>query len=270
MKFAVKIWKDMLAIFKKNPKVFVPFIILGGLNAVLLYVLYLVPQRPVSVVLAPPIRAFFGQRFLQYPLNIFLLPRLFNYAHLFLSASVGILMTGLIIGMLKDVQAGRNPKVLVNLVNSLRRFLTMLGIWTVVFLLSFSVTKLTGMLNLGSKFSLAMSIFTYIVIIFIQIIFIYSMPAVIIEGKNVFTALKRGILFFKRFMFPTFLLTMIPSLLYIPVIILKQNLVGLVNKSYPEAVILVMSAGIFVTFIIDIFFTAAPTIVFLNEKEKGI
>ena len=133
MKSVIRTWKETLELFKKQPKLLAPFLIMAALSGALLYVLYLAPQRPVALLLAPPIARFRGARFLHYPYNLSLLPELFYYAHLLLSASAGVLMTGLAIGMIKEAHAGKSPKILVNLINALRRALPLLGIWLIMF-----------------------------------------------------------------------------------------------------------------------------------------
>ena len=64
MKRAVKFWQDTFVLLNKYRSIFVPFFITVVLEGIVLYILYLAPQKPVSTVFAPPIRAFFGERFL--------------------------------------------------------------------------------------------------------------------------------------------------------------------------------------------------------------
>ena len=74
-----KIAGEAFYIFKKYPRTALPLLIMGILDFVALYLLYLAPQRPVSVLLAPPVRAFWGEQFLHYPMNLFLLPKLYHW-----------------------------------------------------------------------------------------------------------------------------------------------------------------------------------------------
>jgi len=267
MRRAIKAWKDTLGILQKHPKVLVPFVIAGIANGLALYLLFLAPQRPVSYVLAPPVRAFFGERFLHYPFHLFLLPKLLYYAQILVSASVGILMTGVAIGMLKDVKAGLRCGLFRNLFISLKRYFGLLGIWMVIFLITFPLTRVYKVVDLNESLLGLVSYVIYLVAIFIQFIFIYAMPALIIEKRNILSSIKRGLWFLKRFFFPTLLLVMVPVLLYLPVMLLKQNLGQLVNKFFPEIIVIVLGAGIFITLIIDILTTACPTVIFLKEKK---
>ena len=111
MKTLKKIAGKLSRLIKKYPNVIIPFAVMGVLDFITLYILYLAPQRPVSIALAPPIRAFWGEQFLHYPMNILLLPKLYNYAHMVLLATVGIVTTGAAIGMIHEASFGVKPKV---------------------------------------------------------------------------------------------------------------------------------------------------------------
>jgi len=267
MKFVIKIWKETFGAFNKHPKLFIPFIITAACDSIGLYILYLAPQRPVSYLLAPPIRRFLGEKFLHYPSNLLILPRFYNYAHLVISATIGVLMTGLVISMLSQLSEGRKPRLLVGFVNALRRSLSLVGVWIVMFLLSFSAQKLMGLFTGGEAPSIALSFLTYLAMILAQVVFIYAMPVVMIDRRNFFSALIRGFKFFVKFLLPTLILTLVPALPQFPVIALNHYASGLVGKFGPETVVFIMGAGIFITFIMDIFLTIPPTLLYMKGRK---
>ena len=269
MKLAIEVWKRTFNILKKRPGVVVPFVIGAVFSGVGLWVLYLAPVRPVSIVLAPPIRSFFGEKFLHYPFSVLLLPKLFQFAQLALSATIGVIMTGLAIGMFKNACEEKGLKGKVNLVNSFKRYFALFGVWVVMFLFSFLSRKLTNRLCSGLSPQLFAALLTYTMAMFVQIVFIYAMPIIIIEKKKLLSALKQGLLFFKKFFLTSVVLTMIPAFLYFPMVALGQYLPKLIKKFSPEAVIVFLGLGILVTFIMDIFLTLSPTLLLLKERSGG-
>lgn len=270
MKTAIKIWRESFSKLIKHPKLFIPFILAAGANLVTLYFLYLAPQRPVSLILAPPIRRIFGEKFLHYPSNLFILPKLYHYGQLVLSASLGVLMTGLAIAMLNQVYEGRRAKILNSSLDTLRRILSLVGIWLFMFLLSFSSQKLLFQFTSGEISSIGLSCASYFVILLVQLVFIYAMPMVMVEKRTIFGALVKGFVFFVKVWRPTIALVFIPALLYIPLIVLNSNAAGIVLKSSPEAIIPIILAGILVAFILDILFTIPTTLLFLKEKKGSV
>ncbi len=270
MKLAIRVWRDVIGVLRERPLVVVPFVVGAVFSGVALYVLYLAPVRPMSIVLAPPIRAFFGEKFLHYPLNIFLLPKLFYFAQLALGATIGVLMTGLAIGMFKDAYRGKGLSGKDNLVNSFKKYFSLFGVWVIMFSLSFLSGKLIKRLCSGLSPQLLTALLTYIIAMFVQIVFIYAMPIIIIEKKKFLSALKQGLLFFKKFFIASVVLTMVPSLLYIPLIGLNQYLPKLIKTFSPEIVIVYLVLSILAAFIIEILITCSTTLLLLNERSDKL
>lgn len=268
-KIVLDTWRLTFGLFKQNPRVLIPFVLVGLFDLSILLLIYLAPRPPLSALLAPPIRAFWGERFLHYPFNLLLIPRLFDYGHTISTAFMGVLMTGAAIGMLKQAKEGHKPNILFNLVKSLRMYLRLLVIWLVMFgLVSAAFKGLPAIFHFkqGAASQIALSA-AFFVSILIEAFFIYAMPAVIIEEKKAGAAIKRSISFSKSAFLPTLILVALPTLIYIPMIILRGKLPMLMSKVFPEAVLIFLAVGIVVSVIIDCLITSSAAILFLNKKE---
>lgn len=268
MKLVVNIWKRTFIVLGKNSKLFTPFIVSAAFSAAALYILYLAPSWPVSRVLAPPIRAFFGEKFLHYPYSIYLLPKLFYYAQIVLNASIGLIMTGLAIGMVRDTYSQETTRASSNLAVSFKKYFVLLGIWVIMFLFLFLSGKLIKNIFSYESNQLLVDSLVYIAGILGQVIFIYAMPIAILEKKGLIGSLKQGLLFFKKFFFTTVVLTIVPASVYLPLIVLNQHVPKLIEKFCPEVVIVALGLGILLTFVIDVFFTCAPTLLLLKEQNN--
>jgi hypothetical protein len=264
MGVAIKIWREVISILRKHPKIFIPFIILGVLNAFMLYLLYLTPQRPVAYILAPPIRVFFGERFLHYPFNLFILPKLFNYAKIALGGLLGMLMSAWAISIVSNVVKANKASLLINFKKSIKRYFSLLAVWSLAFILVSLVTKFFKPQN-GSKI-----IFTFIyffLVISIQILFIYIIPLLIIERRKLFSALKENLFVLKKLFMPTIALVLFPTIIYLPILIARAKTELLVNKFFPEIILIILAVGIAVSFIIDLVITISTTILFLKNSQ---
>lgn len=268
-KIVLDTWRMTIGLFKQNPIILLPFFIVGLFDVLLLILIYLAPRPPLSALLAPPIRVFWGERFLHYPFNLLLIPRLFDYGHIVSTAFIGVLMTGAAIGMLKQAREGLKPNIFFNLVKSLRMYLRLLVIWLVMFgLVSAAFKGLPAVFHFkqGAASQIVLSA-AFFVSILIQALFIYAIPAVIIEEKKAGAAIKRSMSFSKSVFIPTLLLVALPTLIYIPMIILRGKLPVLMSKVFPETVLIFLGIGIVISVVIDCLITSSTAILFLNKKK---
>ena len=257
-----KIAKGAWDIFKKYPATILPFLIMGVMDFVVLYVLYLAPQRPVSIVLAPPVQAFWGEQYLHYPMNLFLLPKLYNHAHMLLLATLGILTTGCAITMIHEASGAHKPRLFSGFVFAFKRYVSLLIIGVVVFLISFFLGNASGLVATPLVYGI------YFLHIVVQIVFLYAMVAIVVNKSNVILAVKQSFALAKRSVIPTLVIAAIALVLYLPAMFLKQNLPLLIKKSFPEVVIAVLSINIMVTMIIDVVITFLVTRLFLEQEKQ--
>lgn len=251
---------------KRNPIIMLPFVIAGLSDALLLIFVYLAPRPPLSALLAPPIKAFWGERFLHYPLNLLLIPRLFEYGRVITTALTGVLMTGTAIGMLKEATQGLRPKILYHLIKSLKIYPRLLAIWLIMFgLISTAFRGLPALFHFkqGAMAMLA----AFLINITLEAIFIYALPAAITEDKKVWPAIKRSVSFCKSAFLPTIILVALPTLIYIPMIMLRGRLPALMSKVFPETVLIFLCIGIVISVIIDFVITGSAAVLFLNKRE---
>lgn len=270
MKLAIKIWKLTFGALAKYPIILLPFIIVGLFDAFSLLLLYLAPQAPISFVFAPPIRAFWGERFLHYPLNFVLMPRLFGFAHIINTAIIGVLMTGLAIGMLSEAKGGNKPRALPNLILAFKKYFIIFAIWLLMYILATLVYKIPPLFLKFSSKAVFQIVFylCFLIVVLIEVIFIYAIPATIIERRGLISAIKRGMLLSKSYFLTTIILVAIPSLLYIPIVFLKAKSVALMVRLFPEIVLIILGIGIVVTVLIDCIVTCSIATLFINQERK--
>ncbi len=269
MKLTIRIWRETLKILAENPVIWVPFFIVGLFDAISLILIYLAPQPPLSAILAPVIRAFWGEQYLHYPLNLLLIPRLFGYAHIVTTAIIGVLMTGLAIGTLKEVKEQTRPQILFNFILALKRYFTLLAIWLIMFILATPVYKIPHFfLTHNNRVILQIAFYlSFLIVILIQVAFIYAIPAAFIERRGVISAVKRGLPLSRRHFLATLMLVMVPALFYIPITILKGKSAVLMSRFFPEIVLIIVGLGIVVSVLIDCLVTCSATILFLNQRR---
>ncbi len=265
----VKVWKQTFNMVKENPKIVVPFFIVGVVNSIALYLIWMAPQRPVSYVLAPIIRAFWGEPFLHYPLNLSLVPKLFYFANILIDAIIGVLMTGVAIGLVKDAYVGDESQKFLNLRVSIKKYFLLLAVWLMMFGFSLLFTKLTGSMALLNSKPLLAAVLNYVIVILVQLFFLYPMVMIIIDKIGLFKALVNNFVFLSKHLVSSFLLVSVPALLYLPILVLQDKLQTLVRWFSPDIIIFVLGAGIFVILLINALITVAPVVLYLNNRKDN-
>ena len=103
-----KIYSATYKLFKDNPRLLQPFILLFLIQVLTLIVLYFSPRLPLRNIFGPIIRTFWGVRsgtaFLHYPYSFILLPKLFQVCSLALSVLLGALTSGIAITMIQGIE----------------------------------------------------------------------------------------------------------------------------------------------------------------------
>jgi len=269
MRNFLKTWREAFAILNKRPKVMVPFVLLGILNVGLVYLFYCSPQKPVYNLLGPPIQRFFGEKFLHYPYNFALLPKLCNIGELFLGALVGMFITAVAVGMIAEARRGERVTFFIHCVRGIKRYFSLLIVWGLMFGLVTLTSKLLSKILPPSSGILTIIFISihFFMALLVNLLFIYAVPLMIIGQNGLFKALKENIITLKK-MFPsTLLLVSMPALLYLPIVILRAKTGYLITTFFPEVVLGVLITGAIISVLVEMMVTTSITVNFLNNKE---
>lgn len=279
-----KAYKYTVQYLQNNPLIFLPFIIFAIFELIALIILYLSPRMPLRLLLGPPISTFWTERFLHYPANFLLLPKLASLSRMVLSIFLGSLLTGMAIFMIYDVYNKKHIKLKTSFRSALKKYLYL---FTIVFILLFLFYILKKIITIGlAKYFIAGNqrllflkpkiwlgpIFlclNFIFAIFIQSSFIYAIPILLIENDKLIKSIIKSFVLFKKFFIPTLILISLPMLIYIPIIVLEYKTAFLINKLFPEFILLVLFLGIIIaSLIIDPLISISTTLFYLMHKDN--
>jgi hypothetical protein len=260
---------------RNQPKLFIPYLCFAMVELAVLFLLYVAPRHPFNVVLAPPIRAFFGEAFLHYPTNFLLLPKLSSLSRNFLSCILGALMTGFAVHMVSDAYNQKTIRLAVSLKAAFKKYISLFTIVLVITGLFFGFLKLVEMgfanfafLKSHARLGSVVIAVNILVVLLVQGFFAYAIPLLMLEDSKLFVALGRSVVLFFKLFIPTVVLIGLPLLTYIPVIVLQYNTPLLISKVFPEAVLYVcIIAAILNSFVIDMLITVSTTVLFLQNRD---
>jgi len=276
-----------LIVFKalKNRKqIWLPFLVFVLVELVGLFLIYITPRQPFVKALGPIVKAFWGERFLHYPLNFVLLPQLASLSRNFLSVFLGPLTTGLAVFMIAEAYHARTVKLGKSLRAAFSKYLSVFFVILCVTALFFGALKLSSwglakyfisghraLLGLGPRAWLGplLIAINFIFIIFIQGIFIYCIPLIMLENMKLLQAIGRSVAIFFKMFFSTVMLIIIPLLFFVPIVVLQYNTAAIINKFVPEYVLYIAIAAVLVnSLIVDLFITTTTTVLYLENKDR--
>ena len=277
-------YANTINLFKSHPILMFPFFIFASIDCLILTIIFLAPRQPFLPVLGPIISTFWGEKFLHYPYNFLLLPKLEYFSRMGLSVLFASLLTGMAVNMIYEAYK-RNP------IHLGRSFQLALKKYVYLFIAVFLFTGLfyliIRLVNAGliqyffsegrsksflmTRLGLGPIILcvNFFIAMFVQAAFNYIIPVLMLENKNFFRSLTDAFLLFEKLFIFTLLLVGIPLLAYIPIIILNFNTMSLITGFFPELVLIISFLGIIVSdLLINPLITASATIVFKETQQK--
>lgn len=283
------VWLITFRMIAKYPRVLLPFFIKAIFEGLVLAVLFYSPRQPLLTIFGPPIKAFFttktqsgivsGARFLHYPYNFELLPTLFYYGQILVMITLGAIMYGMAMGMVSQAHSDNEEvRIFGNFNRAVRRYFALVGIWLVTFILSLIITKgpsaiIKQFMQPTPSAVLILQIISYAGVIFVFVVealFIYAYPAIIIERKSFFGAIKRSFNVLRHVFLTTLVLVLAPRLIEFLYIFVRQKQRGLMSLTVPEITLLILGGSIVLTFITDalVFLSTANLFILKQETEK--
>ena len=271
--------------FFKNPKIYAPFLVFAGIEAIALIFIYFYPRMPLHVITAPFIRTFFGEIYLHYPANFILIPKLSANLRLVLSTVAGALLTAIAINYTADYFHNKTSKFKSVFAHSAKNYVSLFLLATLIviifvlfgnlleyFLKFYFRNGYRKLLFAGPRywFGPIPIVINFFMAVLIQSFFVYAFPFILIGKEKFLPAIMKSFVFCAKRFFPTVMLVGLPMMLLIPVVVLNYQTSLLMNKFFPEITVLLTIFAIIVnSLIVDPVVTIATTLFYLKNREQN-
>jgi len=269
----ISIISSTIAAVKQKPAIFIPFVIFTLIDLFWIILLFLAPRNPFIRLFGPPIRAIFGEKFLHYPINFILLPQLVSYSRMGLAVVFSSLLSGISVAILykKPLKTAFKKYSGLFLIVFIIYALFLILIKAYGFLLvKYFMAGHKSLLFIGAKWWLGpiSSVAVFIFSVILQLAFVYVIPVLIREDETFIKAVLKGLRFSVKNLLLTFLLIILPMLLYIPINILTQRAPFLIDRFFPEAVLILMIVSSIVnSLVIDPLITLSTAFYYEKKQE---
>ena len=256
MRSAWEAWRLTVKLVTSQRKLFVPFVIAALVETLFVGMLWLAPHPPFSRVLAPPIRYFFGDRVLHYPVHLWFLYHAMKHTNLFTSILVGAFMSGIACAMVRQV----HEQTPLSLRDALVAREVPYARVTLLWLITWGLAK--GTLELASKFIfIPKTIWALVGVIgltvVLQALLVYAIPAAVFDDAKWWKALWRGLREACRHPLSTLIMVLIPSAMVIgfAIFLSPAHLAQWMVHTAPEIAIPLVAARLFVWTVADAILT---------------
>lgn len=264
-----------------NPAILFPLSIGVFIQLLTLEILYFSPRFPLDIFFGPIVSRIWAEAFLHYPLNFFLLPKLFYYAQIAIYLFIGSFLSAVAISMVASLNNHEKVsfKSAVNKVFPFYLHIFLAGLLSLVLFNTFSflfykaigqaVSIEKGAGALSQFLSVSQPYFNLFIGVMATVLLAFVIPVIAIEQKKITGALWANFSKLRKSFWFIFAVTAVPTMLYIPVFLLRNNMSEIANSTFPEIQVFLILLGIAATFCIDTTVFTAATIYYLLEKEQG-
>lgn len=284
MSFSIrKNWSSTFELIVSHPQLLIPFALIAFLEAIGLEILYFIPRNPFVNLMGPIIRKFYGEAFLHYPGNLYILPKLFYYAQIVVYVIAGVVLSAVTVNMVKNyrTKVAVNAKALAN--NAAKRYPAYLLFGILVIALSILIRRADtflfhkSMIRAAAHFPqlvqkagpIALMLTLFFAHVLLNTLMILTIPILVIKRSSLIRAVGESLHLGIRYFFTVFATILVPYALYLPVLFLKSFPVPIANQLFPEMVLVITAIGIVVSLFVECFIIVSITQLFMERSKKG-
>ncbi len=278
----IKILQSSLYTIINNPTILFPFCISAFIQLLILEILYFAPRYPLNIFFGPIIGRVWGEQFLHYPFNFTLLPKLFQMIQIPIYIFIGSFFIAMAVAIIIRINDGKTVHIKQTIKEISSSYVHVVIIALIGYLLVLSFFKIYGILfNRALLIHSQNGIFYWLKKIIIDgtpyfnlllsviaaTIFAYVIPIIIIEKKKIFTAIWINFKTLWNSFWSTFCIVLLPSLLFVPVILFRISISKGKGMGSPELGLIILILSIIVMVLIDSIVYTGITIFYLLRKE---
>lgn len=280
----IPLLKGAVDTFVNNPIILLPFLTIAFIQLLVLEILYFSPRFPLSAFFNPIIGTLWGAEFIHYPNNILILPKLFQNIQVLVYIFISSFFIAVAIGIISAINSGKKVDfssackgVLGQYIHifsaALIAFCTFFGLYKLYHLVLNSILRTSsvdGVFFVVKKIILHGAPYVNLLIgVFVTAMFAFVFPIIVIDKRKIIAAIGLNFKNLWGSFWYIFAVILVPTLFYLPVLLLRSNISGLADATIPEARVLALIISVAVTMFIDVTIYTAITSFYLLKKEHS-
>jgi hypothetical protein len=281
MKYSIrKNWGNSLGFIKKNPIVMMPFVVIAFLELLALEFIYFSSRAPLSHIVNPVIRKFFGEAFVHYPGSLVVLPRLFYGTQIVIYIVFGALLTAMAVNIFKNIKSDLPVKAKAIARNTLKAYVSFMVYAVLISVIVFVLKKIGVVVytktmwiavhhtpqSASTLFNVGLTLSLFLLNLVMQTFLICTIPVMVIQKASLLKALVRSVILGALNFRAILTLIFIPFFMYLPMVFLKSFSAKIMDKTFPEMNLCITIAGIIITVFLDSFIIICVSQFVMDKK----
>ncbi len=269
--------------FIAHPVILFPFVVIAFIQLLVLEILCFASRFPLGGFFNPIVRTLWGEEFTHYPNNFIVLPKLFQYAQMPIYVLISSFLIAVAIASIAAVNDNRTVKFLLVCRKVLAQYVHIFVAALLSFCVFYLFHRLYGLViqraweissTQGPFFIIktvviqATPYVNLLIGVLITAIFAFVFPIIVIEKKSIFPAIGLNFKHLWGSFWYVFLIVLIPTVFYLPALLLRSNIAGIAQTTFPEIRALALVVSVLVTMFIDAAVYTAVTTYYLLKKEN--
>ncbi len=277
------ILKAAFNLFRSNKEIYFPFIIVTFSYILILELAYFIPRYPLSLFFSPIIKRIWGEEFLHYPMDLLLLPKIFYYAQIVYFIFLGGYILSIISKLIEGINSSEKVSFKTAFKKSLPSYIHIFlciafslmclqilnGGYDLIIKRAYKIQSTSGIFfQIKSAVILSAGYIKFLLGLFVSFIFAYAAPIIIIEKKRFLSAMLMNFKVIFSSFWTTLVIVFIPTILFLPILILRNNTGALVEKTFPEVQIAVIILSVIASTALNAYITAVTTLFYIYKREN--
>ncbi len=280
-----KSWSSTIDALLTWPRLMRPFFFMAVFEIGLLVLLFVALQPPFVEKIAPVVVRYWGQGSLHFPQILLLLARLFNLSRYAIVLLIGAFATGMTIAGVEQYHNREKVSLRRVIGKTFRKYIGLIIITLIAFgavaVLSQAVNRVaikilslsgtSGFMGISQEYLPLLFIAAGIIAAgFVQALFVFAAPALMIDDTNFLKAVFRNFKVALSNLAAAIFLVVLPIIILIPIQLLLVDPYPLMRKSFPEIIFVLLSADVLVTMLVNVFITisAANCYIILKGRQR--
>jgi len=279
---AIPLLRSAVTTLLEHKIIFFPFCVIAFLQLLILEILYFAPRYPLNTFFGPLIRRIWSENYLHYPFNLTLLPKFFQDVQTPVYIFVSSFLIAMAIAIIVSINNDKKVEMSKIAKESWGAYVHVVIASIIIFFAVIAMGKVFGLVfnrallisaQGGIKFWIKQVILlgaptiNFLISIFVATVFAYVLPIIVIDKKKIHSALLLNFKTLWGSFWFTFLVVLIPSLLYFPILLLRST--TSLGDAMPDLRVLFLVLSIVVMVCIDAIIYCALTTHYLLGKENS-
>lgn len=266
-----------------HPALLFPFATIAFIQLLVLEIIYFSPRFPLVKFFGPMIQRLEGEAYLHYPQHLVIVPKWFQAVQYFIYLFISSFLVAVAVEMIAAFNSSKKTGFAAAAGNTRSCYVHVVLAAFAAFFIFYGLTQCYGLLiaralqiqsQSGIFFMIKMTVlrgapyFNLLIGAMVTALFALIYPIIVIDRKKFFPALVLNFKYFFKSFWVIFCVVLIPTLFYVPFLLLRNNLPASMLLLAETRLVLIVVGVVMMVFIDAVVYSAVTAHYLLKYKEQ--